>query len=160
VDNYVGCNVRLGKDVKIWHFSYIGDNVQVGDNTTIGSLVHIDYDVKIGKNCRIQGMTYIPPLTVIDDRVFIGPGVIFTNDPFPTSSKLIGIHVESDTMICAGAIIKAGVRIGTRSVVGMGSIVTHDIPSDSVVFGVPAQTQYSYETYLQKKKNWESTKKE
>lgn len=157
MDNYIGSNVRLGKDVKIWHFSYIGDNVEVGDNTTIGSLVHIDYNVKIGKKCRIQGMTYIPPLTIINDHVFIGPGVIFTNDPFPASSKLIGIRVESNSLICAGAIIKAGVRIGTRSVVGMGAIVTHDIPSDSVVFGTPARKQYSYETYLQKKEAWENS---
>ena len=157
MDNYIGSNVCLGKDVRIWHFSYIGDNVEIGDNTTIGSLVHIDYDVKIGQNCRIQGMTYIPPLTVIDDHVFIGPGVIFTNDPFPTSSKLIGIHVESNSKICAGAIIRAGVRIGTRSVVGMGAIVTHDVPSDSVVYGIPAEKHYSYETYLHKKERWEKS---
>ena len=157
MDNYIGSNVCLGKDVRIWHFSYIGDNVEIGDNTTIGSLVHIDYDVKIGQNCRIQGMTYIPPLTVIDDHVFIGPGVIFTNDPFPTSSKLIGIHVESNSKICAGAIIRAGVRIGTRSVVGMGAIVTHDVPSDSVVYGNPAEKHYSYETYLHKKERWEKS---
>ena len=157
MDNYIGSNVCLGKDVKIWHFTYVGDNVEIGDNTTIGSLVHIDYNVQIGSNCRIQGMTYLPPLTVIEDHVFIGPGVIFTNDPFPTSSKLIGIHVESNSMICAGAIIRAGVRIGTRSVVGMGAIVTHDIPPDSVVFGIPAKKQYSYETYLQKKENWENS---
>ena len=159
VTRHIGENVSLGKNVKIWHFTYVGDNTVIGDNTKVGSLAHIDYDVKIGCDCKIEGMTYIPPLTVIGDRVFVGPGVVFTNDPYPMSHNMVGVHVESDAIICAGAVLKAGVSIGSRSVVGMGSIVTTDVPSDVVVYGNPARVRYSVKEYLEKKKNWDNTKK-
>jgi len=147
--------VTIGRNVKIWHFTYIGDNTVIGDNTKIGSLVHIDYNVKIGCDCKIEGMTYIPPLTVISDRVFIGPGVIFTNDPYPMSTKMVGVNVESDAIVCAGAVLRAGITIGTQSIVGMGSIVTKDVPSNVVVYGNPAKVMEDLEVYLKKKKRWE-----
>jgi len=157
VMRYIGQNVTIGKNVKIWHFTYIGDNTEIGDNTKIGSLVHIDYNVKIGCDCRIEGSAYIPPLTVIGDRVFIGPGVIITNDPYPVSSKMVGVCIESDAVICAGVVLKAGVHIGSSSVVGMGSIVTKDVPNNTVVYGNPARMKYSLEKYLEKKNRWEKT---
>jgi acetyltransferase-like isoleucine patch superfamily enzyme len=157
---HIGKNVVIGKNVKMWHFTYIGDNTIIGDDTKIGSLVHIDYDVKIGKECRIEGMAYIPPLTVIENRVFIGPGVVFTNDPFPMSPKLAGVKVESDAIICAGAILKAGICVGARSVIGMGSIVTQDVPPNTVVYGNPARFKYPRSTYLEKKRKWNGTRTE
>jgi len=153
---YIGQNVRIGENVKIWHFTYVGDDTEIGDETKIGSLVHIDYNVRIGKRCKIEGMTYIPPLTVIEDDVFLGPGVIFTNDPYPMSLKMVGVHVESGAVICAGAILKPGIRVGARSVIGMGAVVTRDVPVETVVFGNPAIYRYSFLEYLEKKKRWES----
>ena len=153
--NYIGKNVTLGKDVKIWHFTYIGDNTTIGNNTKIGSLVHIDYNVQIGCNCLIEGMSYIPPLTVIENDAFIGPGVIITNDPYPKSNKLIGVHIGSKAIICSRAVIKAGVQIGSNSVVGMGSVVVDNVPEETVVFGNPAQIRYSISEYLRKKDQWE-----
>ena len=152
---HIGLNVKIGEDVKIWHFTYVGDGTEIGDGTKIGSLVHVDYGVKIGRNCRIEGMAYILPLTVIEDDVFIGPGVIFTNDPYPMSPKMVGVHVERGAVICAGAVLKAGVRVGTESVVGMGAVVTRDVPPETVVFGNPARVRYSLSEYLEKKKRWE-----
>jgi NDP-sugar pyrophosphorylase family protein len=102
--NHVGKNVKLGDNVRMWHFTYIGDGAEIGDNTKIGSLVHIDYGVKIGSDCKIEGSAYIPPLTVIGDGVFVGPGAIFTNDPFPMSPKMVGVTVEDGAIICAGAV--------------------------------------------------------
>ena len=93
VIRHIGKNTKIGEDVKIWNFTYIGDNTEIGEGTKVGSLAHVDYGVKIGKNCRIEGMTYIPPLTVIEDDVFLGPGVVFTNDPYPMSPKMVGVHV-------------------------------------------------------------------
>lgn len=155
ISHHIGRNVTMGKNVKIWHFTYIGDGSAIGDNTKIGSLTHIDYDVKIGHDCKIEGMVYIPPRTVIGDRVFVGPGVIFTNDPYPMSHKMVGVRVESDAVICAGAILKAGITVGSHSVVGMGSVVTKDVRFDTVVFGNPARVKYSLQEYLEKKKRWE-----
>ena len=147
----IGENVKLGSNVRIWHFTYIGDGAEIGDNTKVGSLVHIDYDVKIGSDCKIEGMAYLPPLTRLGDRVFVGPGVVFTNDPYPMSDRMVGVAVEDDAVICAGAVLMPGVTVGARSVVGMGSVVTRDVPPDSVVFGNPAKVRYTKEAYIVKR---------
>jgi UDP-3-O-[3-hydroxymyristoyl] glucosamine N-acyltransferase len=99
--NHIGEGVKMGRDVKVWHFSYIGDETVIGEGTSIGSLAHIDHHVRIGRNCRIQGMVYLPPGIVIGDNVFIGPGVILTNDPFPPSEKLKGVTIEDNAVVCA-----------------------------------------------------------
>jgi len=156
--NFIGRNVKIGKNVKIWHFTYIGDDTQIGDNTIIGSLVHIDYNVKIGRNCKIEGMAYIPPLSIIGDNVFIGPGVIITNDPYPPSKRLTGVIIEDDVVIGAGAILKAGIKVGKKSVIGMGSVVTKDVPSNTVIYGNPARIRYSIDEYIDKRKRWEEAK--
>ncbi|MCP8311083.1 MAG: N-acetyltransferase [Candidatus Methylarchaceae archaeon HK01M] len=153
--NHVGKDVELGRNVKLWHFSYIGDGTKIGDNVTIGSLSHIDYKVKIGNNCRIEGNVYISPLTVIGSGVFIGPGVIFTNDPYPPSKRLVGITVEDGSIIGAGSTIKAGVRIGKNSVIAMGALVTDDVPPGTVVMGIPAKPSYSRTEYEKKREDWE-----
>ncbi len=156
VIRHIGKNVKLGKDVRIWNFTYIGNDAEIGDGTKVGSLAHIDYGVKIGKNCKIEGMAYIPPLTVIDDDVFIGPGVVFTNDPYPMSPKMVGVHVESGAIVCAGAMLKAGITVGSKSVVGLGAVVTKDVPPETVVYGNPARVRYSLAEYMEKKKEWEA----
>jgi len=158
VIQHIGKNVKLGKNVKMWHFTYIGDNTEIGDETKIGSLVHIDYGVKIGKRCKIEGSAYIPPLTVIGDDVFIGPGVIFTNDPYPMSPKMVGVKVEDGAIICAGSMLKAGVTVEKKAVVGFGSVVTRDVPKETVVYGNPAKPRMTLTEYNLKKKEWESTK--
>jgi UDP-2-acetamido-3-amino-2,3-dideoxy-glucuronate N-acetyltransferase len=153
---YVGKNVKLGRNVRKWHFTYIGDNTEIGDDTKIGSLVHIDYGVKIGRGCKIEGSAYIPPLTVIGDDVFIGPGVIFTNDPYPMSPKMVGVKVEDGAIICAGSMLKAGITVGRKAVVGFGSVVTRDVPPEMVVFGNPAKPRMTLAEYSAKKREWES----
>ena len=137
--NFVSETAKIGKNVKIWHFSYIGNNTEIGDNVSIGSLVHIDYNVKIGDNTRIEGSVYIPPLTSIGKNVFIGPCVTFTNDPYPMSPKMIGVVVEDGAIIGGRAVFKAGVSVGKNSVVAMGSVVTKDVPPNTIVTGVPAR---------------------
>jgi UDP-2-acetamido-3-amino-2,3-dideoxy-glucuronate N-acetyltransferase len=154
---YVSKTANLGKNVKIWHFAYVGDNTIIGDNVMIGSLAHIDYAVKIGNNTRIEGSVYIPPLTVIGNNVFIAPGATFTNDPYPMSPKMIGVTVEDGAIIAARAVIKPGVTIGKNAVVGMGAVVTKDVPSETVVLGNPARVKYTREEYNKKKAEWEQT---
>jgi len=140
------------------HFSYIGNNTDIGDNVSIGSLVHIDYNVKIGDNTRIEGSVYIPPLTTIGKNVFIGPFVTFTNDPYPMSPRMIGTVVDDGAIIAARAVIKPGILIGKNSVVGMGYVVTKDVPTETVVKGHPAKVVYSRKEYDKKKSEWESKK--
>ncbi len=154
IRNSISPNAKLGKNVRVWNYAYVGPDTKIGENTKIGSLAHIDYDVVIGKNCKIEGLAYIAPLSRIGDNVFIGPSAVLTNDPYPLSEKMVGVKVEDGAMVCAGAVIKAGVRIGKNSVVGMGAVVTKDVPPDSVVVGIPAKRAYSREEYEKKRLDW------
>jgi len=154
--NFVGKNVKLGKNVKIWNFAYVGENTIIGDNVVIGSLAHVDYNVKIGNNVRIEGLVYVAPLTEIGNDVFIGPAAVITNDPYPPSKRLIGVKIEDGAVIGGRAVIKAGVKIGKRAVVGMGAVVTKDVPDETVVIGVPAKPVYDRKEYDRKKANWEN----
>jgi acetyltransferase-like isoleucine patch superfamily enzyme len=156
--NYVDKSASVGKNVKIWHFAYVGSEAEIGDNVMIGSLTHVDYKVKIGDNTRIEGSVYIPPLTVIGKNVFIGPAAAFTNDPYPMSPKMVGVIVEDGAIIGGGSVFKPGVRVGRNSVVAMASVVTKDVPPDTVVMGHPARPAYSRAEYDRKKKEWESKK--
>lgn len=156
VPNLVSPKARLGKNVRIWNYAYVGANTRIGDNTKIGSLAHVDYNVVIGSNCKIEGLAYIAPLSRIGNNVFIGPAAILTNDPYPLSDKMVGVTVENGAIICAGSVIKAGVTVGENSVVGMGAIVTKNVPSSAVVLGVPARIVYTREEYEKKRLTWNS----
>jgi acetyltransferase-like isoleucine patch superfamily enzyme len=154
VPNLISPKAKLGNNVRVWNFAYVGGDTTVGDNTKIGSLAHVDYNVVIGKNCKIEGLAYIAPLSRIGNEVFIGPAAVLTNDPYPLSEKMIGVKVEDGAIICARAVIKAGVTVGRNSVVGMGAVVTKDVPPDSVVVGVPAKQVYTREEYEKKRLAW------
>jgi len=157
VTNFISEKAKIGKNVRIWHFAYVGDNTEIGDNVKIGSLSHVDYNVKIGENTMIEGLVYIPPLSRIGKNVFIGPAAALTNDPYPTSKKLVGVTIEDGAVIGSGAVIKAGVTVGRNSVVAMGAVVTKDVPENTAVAGVPAKVKYSREEYDKKKKIWENS---
>lgn len=157
VTNFVSNKAKIGKNVKIWHFTYVGDNTEIGDNVKIGSLAHVDYDVKIGENTMVEGLVYIPPKSRIGKNVFIGPGATLTNDPYPPSEKLIGVTIKDGVIIGSKAVIKAGVTIGTNSVVAMGAVVTKDVPEESVVAGIPAKFRYSRKEYNKKQKEWKES---
>lgn len=120
----------------------------------IGSLVHIDYDVKIGENSMIEGSVYIPPLSRIGKKVFIGPAASLTNDPYPPSGKMIGVTIEDGAIIGSRAVIKAGVTVGKNSVVAMGAVVTRNVPDNTVVVGIPAKKKYSRKEYDKKQNQW------
>ena len=152
--NLVSASAKIGKNVKIWNFAYVGPDTAIGDNTKIGSLAHVDYNVVIGKDCKVEGLAYIAPLSRIGDNVFIGPSAVLTNDPYPLSDKMVGVTVENGAIICAGAVLKAGVTIGKNSVVAMGAVVTRNVPPDTVVIGIPARVAYSRNEYEKKRTDW------
>jgi acetyltransferase-like isoleucine patch superfamily enzyme len=155
---HIGEGVKLGKDVQIWNLTYIGNDTEIGDGTKVGSLVHIDYSVRIGAKCKIEGGVYIPPLTVIGDNVFVGPGVIFTNDPYPPSNRLVGTKVEDEVVIGAGSVIGPGLILGRGCVVGMGSVVTRDVALGTVVYGNPAKREYEAYEYRAKRERWQKNR--
>jgi acetyltransferase-like isoleucine patch superfamily enzyme len=157
--HFISDSAKLGENVTIWHFSYVGENTEIGDNVTIGSLTHIDYDVKIGNDTKIQGSVYVSPKTIIGNNVFIGPGVIFTNDPYPPSKKIVGVKVEDDVVIGAGSILKAGIRLGKKCVIAMGSIVTKDVSPNALVMGSPAKKVYDRIIYDKKRSLWNNNDK-
>jgi acetyltransferase-like isoleucine patch superfamily enzyme len=154
VPNLISPKAKLGKNVRVWNFAYVGGDTTIGDNTKIGSLAHVDYNVVIGSDCKIEGLAYIAPLSRIGNNVFIGPAAVLTNDPYPLSDKMIGVTVEDGALICARAVVKAGVRVGKNSVVGMGAVVTKDVPPNVVVVGVPAKVVYSRDEYEKKRLAW------
>jgi len=147
--------VKIGDGVETGHGVLIREESKIGVNSRIGSFSQLDGRVEVGSNVNIQSMVYLPHLTMVEDDAFIGPGVIVTNDPYPTSRRLIGVKIGRGAVIGAGAVLKAGIEIGERSVVAAGAIVTRDVPPNVVVAGCPARVRMTREEYESKKKEYE-----
>jgi acetyltransferase-like isoleucine patch superfamily enzyme len=143
-------NVRLGTDVKIAQFVNLY-GCEVGDETKIGSFVEIQKNAQVGSRCKISSHTFICEGVVIEDRVFVGHSVTFINDTYPRATTDDGgLQTEKDwkverTVVRKGASIGSGstilcnVTIGENALVGAGSVVTKDVPPNSVVAGNPAR---------------------
>jgi acetyltransferase-like isoleucine patch superfamily enzyme len=119
--------------------SDIPEGVVLGEGVRIGRLCHIDPDVEIGDGTSIQGGVYIPPKVRIGKNCFIAPCVVFTNDRFPPSGKLVSTYVGDGAIICANVTIGPGVVIGENAVVGQGANVVDDVLPNSVFYGNPAR---------------------
>lgn len=148
-------DVVLGEGVQTGHNVLIRAGSTVGDKTLVGSSSKLDGSIKVGRNVSIQSNVYLPHHTVIEDNVFLAPHVVLTNDPYPPSTRLIGILVEKGAVIGANAVIVARVKIGQDSVVAAGTIVTHDVPACKVVAGVPGRVVASRQEYDKKRARWE-----
>jgi acetyltransferase-like isoleucine patch superfamily enzyme len=145
-------NVILGREVKIFHPSLVNlYGCSVGDESKIGTFVEIQKGAVIGARCKISSHTFICEGVTIDDEVFIGHGVMFTNDRFPRATTADGrLQTEADwaveatrvkrgASIGSNATVISGVTIGEGAVVGAGAVVTKDVADHSIVAGVPAR---------------------
>gem|GEM_PF-148008 len=156
----IGRDVRIGRGSVVWNLVYIGAGAQIGEKVKIGSMTHIDYDTIIGDRTLVEGCVYIPPLSRIGRGCFLGPNVTLTNDPYPPSGRdseakvLEGVTIEDGAIIGAMACIRAGVTVHRRAVVGMGAVVTKDVPEEVVVLGNPARVHSTREEYETKRKVW------
>ena len=134
-------DAQIGSHTKIWHehLSNIG-KCRIGNDCTIHSHVWIADGVIIGNGVKIQAFTFIPKGVVIEDGAFIGPRVTFTNDKYPprTENDWQEIHVGRNSSLGAGVVVLPGVTIGEEVLIGAGSVVTKNIPSHCVAYGVPA----------------------
>ena len=147
---------ELGDRVETGHGVLIRERSRIGSNSRIGSFSQLDGEVHVGENVNIQSMVYLPHLTWIDDNVFIGPNVIVTNDRYPVSKRLSGVRIGRGAVIGAGAVLIAGIEVGENSIIAAGSIVTKDVPANSMVMGAPARVRLSRMEYEERKKLYEA----
>jgi len=146
----IASDVRLGKDVKIYEFVNLY-GCDIGDNTKIGAFVEIQKDAKIGRNCKISSHTFICEGVTIEDNVFIGHSVTFINDRYPQATTTEGLLKTADDWTCiqtrvkqnasigSNATLLCGITVGVNAIVGAGSVVTKDVPPNSIVAGNPAK---------------------
>lgn len=143
-------NVSVGENVRIFDFvnAY---HCSIDDNTKVGAFVEIQKGATIGKNCKISSHTFICEGVHIEDNCFVGHGVMFTNDLFPRATNadgtqqtendwiLVETFVRKGASIGSNATILGGITIGENALVGAGSVVTKDVPANTVVVGNPAK---------------------
>ena len=143
-------DVKLGKDVKLAKFINLY-GCEIGDETKIGAFVEIQKNARVGRRCKISSHTFICEGVTIEDQVFIGHGVMFINDSYPRATTAAGelqtaadwkvetTLVKKGASIGSGATVLCNVTIGERAIVGAGSVVTRDVPADTIVVGNPAR---------------------
>ena len=134
---------KIGKDTKIWNFVHVRENAEIGVKCTLGHSVYVGKGVQIGNNVKLQNRATIYQGVRIEDDVFVGPHVTFTNDPYPrsfsTNWEIVPTLVRKGASIGAGAVVMCGITIGEYAMIGAGSVVTTDIPPHATACGNPAR---------------------
>lgn len=150
--NFISEDVKLGKDVRLSKFINLY-GCAIGDNTKIGAFVEVQKNAYIGKNCKISSHTFICEGVTIEDNVFVGHNVSFINDSYPRATAANGqlqteadwkvepILVKKGASIGSGSTILSNVTIGENAIIGAGSVVTKDVPADTIVAGNPARVK-------------------
>ena len=138
-------NVKIGDGTKIWHFSHVQSGTVIGENCSFGQNVNVSNNVKIGDGCKVQNNVSLYEGVELEDYVFCGPSMVFTNDLTPRAKYPKGSAGYKKTVLHTGATVGANATIvcghdlGKWSMVAAGAVVTKDVPDYALVAGVPAK---------------------
>jgi UDP-2-acetamido-3-amino-2,3-dideoxy-glucuronate N-acetyltransferase len=144
--SYVEDGAEIGAGTKIWHFCHVMPRARIGKGCNIGQNVFIASDTRIGDNVKIQNNVSVYTGVIIEDDVFLGPSMVFTNVVNPRSHVLrrdeyLATRVKKGATIGANATVVCGVTLGRYAFVGAGAVVTRDVPDYALVYGAPARIQ-------------------
>jgi UDP-2-acetamido-3-amino-2,3-dideoxy-glucuronate N-acetyltransferase len=143
--SYVDQPVQIGAGTKIWHFSHIQSNCIIGANCSLGQNVNVASNVVIGHHCKIQNNVSIYEGVILEDYVFCGPSMVFTNDLTPRAEFPKGAANYKKTLVRVGATIGAnativcGHTIGRYALIAAGALVASDVPDFACMVGLPAR---------------------
>lgn len=144
--SYVDKDVEIGAGTKVWHFSHVQSGARIGENCSLGQNVYIGSNVKIGDRVKIQNNVSVYEGVELEDYVFCGPSVVFTNviDPRTKYPQKGSEHyrktlVKEGASIGANATILCGLTIGRHAFIAAGAVVTSDVPDYALMMGVPAR---------------------
>jgi UDP-2-acetamido-3-amino-2,3-dideoxy-glucuronate N-acetyltransferase len=154
-------DTTLGKGAKVHNFVNLY-GCEIGENTKIATFVEIQKGAKIGKNCKISSHTFICEGVTIEDNVFVGHNVTFINDLFPRATTEDGTLQTDDDWVCVPTLIKrgssigssatllCGITVGENAIIGAGSVVTKDVPPNTIVAGNPARILRKNESHTER----------
>ena len=140
--SYIDEDVEIGEDTKIWHFSHVQSGARIGRGCTFGQNVNVSNNVKIGDYCKVQNNVSIYEGVELEDYVFCGPSMVFTNDLTPRA-KYVRVYektiLKKGSSIGANATIVCGHSIGKYALIAAGAVVTKNVKNHALMVGVPAK---------------------